>query len=154
LARTGKPRQSKEYAPDIAERICELLALGHSLRKVCVMTGMDEVTVRGWAVFDENGFGAHYARARLIAYHKMADELIEIAENPGTTEIKTYGGKRARTLESRVVKEADDRSKRILDAKKWIVSRMLPKIYGPKVGIDPETDTSDVVVVGGLGPDA
>jgi hypothetical protein len=153
LARTGRPRASKDYAEGVGDRICELLSEGVSLNKACAQLGMHEATVRKWAVFDENGFGTKYARARMIAYHKMADELSELAHNPGKTEIRTYGGKRARTLESRVVREATERSKHIVDTHKWIVSRLLPKIYGPKVGIDPETDSSDVNVLGGLPPD-
>ena len=38
-------------------------------------------TVRLWVLDDLNGFAEQYARARLVGYHRMPDELIEIADD-------------------------------------------------------------------------
>ena len=54
-------------------------------------------------------------RAREIGYHKMADDLLDIADNE-----ETEPGKVAR-----------DRLR--TDKRQWLLSKALPKIYGDKI---------------------
>jgi len=55
------------YSDELAERICDLLSVGHSLRKICERKGMPERrTVLRWlAQHDE--FRHQYARARIAS---------------------------------------------------------------------------------------
>jgi len=110
-AKRGRP---SKYTKQLTRRICERLAAGETLRAICRDKGMPaESTVRAWAMDDVNGFSAQYARAREIGYHSMFDDIIEIADNPD--------GDPAR-----------DRLR--FDARRWFLSKALPKIYGDKPG--------------------
>jgi hypothetical protein len=64
---------------------------------------------------DVEGFAAQYARARLVGYHTMADDLVEIADNPATDAV------------------AVNRDRLKVDTRKWLLSKALPKIYGDKL---------------------
>lgn len=106
----GRP---SEFTPELARRICDLLATGMTLRAVCRDEDMPpESTVRLWVLDDRGGFAAQYAKAREVGYQCMADETLEIADMSGL----------------------DPADKRIrFDARRWLLSKALPKIYGDKV---------------------
>lgn len=114
--------------------ICKGLAEGMTLRQVCKSDDMPpESTVRGWALNDVGGFAAHYARAREIGYHAMADELVEISDDGSNDYIE-------REIEAgRMVTEYNGehvaRSRLRVDSRKWLLSKALPKIYGDKVAL-------------------
>ena len=68
---------------DIAAKvplICEMMAEGNSLRKVCRELGLKESSVRYWLQKDGESF-AHSARARELGCDALADECIEIADD-------------------------------------------------------------------------
>lgn len=128
---TAKPRgRPTEFTPELARKICELLAEGKGLRQVCTEEGMPaESTVRSWAIDDVQGFGAQYTRAREIGYLGLGDEILDIADTPmvGSRSVSKPSG-----LE---ITEGDMIEHRRLqvDARKWVLSKMLPKIYGDKL---------------------
>ena len=69
---------------DIAAKvplICEMMAEGKSLRQCCRELDLKESSVRYWLNKDEESF-AHSARARELGCDALADECIEIADNP------------------------------------------------------------------------
>ena len=69
---------------DIAAKvplICEMMAEGKSLRASCRELGLNEASVRYWLNKDEASF-AHSARARELGCDALADECLEIADNP------------------------------------------------------------------------
>jgi hypothetical protein len=136
LPRAYKKRESKVYSPEVAETLCDILAMGHTLSEACRRVKWHEATVRRWVVFDiYPDFTTNYGRARLVAYHKMADELVAKAENPGWTETRIYEG---RKLVRRVRSEATDRARLVADKKQWLLSKALPKVYGRDIGKDDE----------------
>jgi hypothetical protein len=104
------------FSLELADRLCERLADGETLRAICRDEGMpDERTVRRWALDDLEGFAGHYARAREIGYQGMADDLTEIAD----------------------AKDGDPARDRLrVDTRKWLLSKALPKIYGDKQQIE------------------
>ena len=119
-----------------ADAVCELLADGKSLRAACEELGVKRTTIHDWAR-DVKEFSDQYARAREIGYKLLADQILEIADTPllgVETKIKDDG--------SREVTEGDMLGHRKLqvDSRKWMLSKMLPKIYGDKleIGSDPE----------------
>ena len=104
------------YTPELAHEICRRLTEGETLRVICQADDMpSESTVRLWVLDDVEGFAAHYARARLVGYHTMADELIEISDNPAAD------------------KDVVQRDRLRVDTRKWLLSKALPKIYGDKL---------------------
>lgn len=64
------------------ETICNALAEGKSLRAIAKEIGKAESTIRYWLARDEEAF-AHSARAKELGCDALADECLEIADNPG-----------------------------------------------------------------------
>ena len=131
MSERGRP---SAYTPEVAARICEELAAGRTLRDVCSEEGMPaESTVRAWALEDREGFSAHYARAREIGYHSMADEMMEIADDARNDWMERRGEEDAGW---QVNGEHIQRSRLRVDTRKWMLSKALPKLYGEKQEID------------------
>lgn len=100
------------YTPELADEICRRLAEGESLNKICQTPDFpDESTIRLWALKNHEGFYPKYAQARELQAQKWADDCITIADTA----------------------EKADLARLQVDTRKWIVSKMLPKVYGDKV---------------------
>jgi hypothetical protein len=119
------------YTDEIAEEICSRLAKGESLNSICNDEHMPaESTVRLWALEDAHGFTAKYARARELGYLRLADELVDISDD-GRNDWMTI--RRGKDKVEVVNREAVERSKLRVETRKWILAKMLPKVYGDKV---------------------
>ena len=107
-----------KYTPELAEKIVEGISEGRSLRAICAQEGMPSTsTVLSWLEdADKKEFAEQYAHARAKAYKMLADEILEDASPKS---------------EDSAVLVARDRL--LVDTKKWMLSKMLPKIYGDKV---------------------
>jgi hypothetical protein len=129
------------YSDALADQICARLEQGESLNAICKDDGMpDERTVRGWARDDYKGFFPKYARAREIGYLKVADELLEIADDARNDWMdKHIRGETIRVIDDECVK----RSQLRVETRKWLLSKMLPKVYGDKL----QTEHSGSVAV-------
>ncbi len=97
------------------DTICARITDGMSLRAAC---DFDDVptreTIRLWLESDDGELVAQYERAREEQADHYADEIIEIADN----------------------QDIEPNSRRIMvDARKWIASRLKPKVYGDKLAI-------------------
>lgn len=128
------PGRPSKYTDEIAKEICRRIADGESLRAICRDQGMPhEATVRGWALIPEHPFFTQYAQAREVAYHSMADELLEIADDGSNDWMQ-------RTDPSNegwdINGEHMQRSRLRVDTRKWMLSKMLPKIYGERQQVD------------------
>jgi hypothetical protein len=131
------------YSPEIAAEICDRLAQGQSLRAVCEDLHMpSERAVRFWVLDDLNGFASQYARARAVGYERMAEEILAISDTPL---IGTKSVSKATRLE---ITEGDMIEHRRLqvDTRKWMLAKMLPKIYGDKQQVE-HSGQVDVVSV-------
>lgn len=125
----GRPTS---YTVEVAAEICARLAEGKSLREVCRADDMPaESTVRLWALEDREGFSAQYARAREIGYQSMADELMEIADD-GRNDWQLRMGEDGEGIPV-LNSEHVQRSRLRVDTRKWMLSKVLPKLYGDKV---------------------
>lgn len=127
MAERGRPSL---YTDELAQRICERLAAGESLLSICESDPdmPAESTVRLWALDDREGFSARYARAREIGYLHMGDELLTIADTPqeGITVTEKATGTETRTG------DMIEHRKLQVDTRKWMLARMLPKVFGDK----------------------
>lgn len=61
--------------------ICNLMASGKSLRAACREMGLNESSVRYWLNKDEDAF-AHSARARELGCDALADQCLDISDDP------------------------------------------------------------------------
>jgi len=131
---SGRGRPSL-YTEEIADEICRRLEAGESLNAICGDAHMpSERTVRDWDREDRNGFSPKYASAREAGYLKLADELIDIADNGSNDWMKRQrdDGSTELVLDHEHV----TRSRLRVDTRKWVLSKMLPKVFGEHLQID------------------
>lgn len=128
---SGKRGRPSRYAQEIGEIICDRLMDGETLRQICRDEDMpDERTVRRWAANPEHPFSPHYTRAREIGYMRMVDELLEIADDGSNDWMKREG----KDNEPGYVANGEhvQRSRLRVDTRKWVLAKMLPKVFGEK----------------------
>ena len=130
----GRP---SSYTDAKAELICERIASGETLVAVCRDADMPtERTVYNWLDKNENFF-RDYERARERQAERWAAEIVELADS---------------VLGERDSSPAVHAARLAVDARKWVVSRLLPKKYGDRVGVESSGNIT-VRVVQGLGDD-
>lgn len=99
------------FSQEVADKVCDRLAQGDSLRKAAASVGLTHRTILNW-VNSNAAFATQYARAREEGYTLLAEDLMDVADDP---EIPS------------------DQKRIMVDTRKWKLSKMLPKIYGDKV---------------------
>ena len=105
----GRP---STFSKTLARKICERLAAGESLRKICKDDNMPhESTVRSWVVDNYQGFSTQYARSRNMGLDCRADGILEIANGKGDVQ----------------------RDRLRFDAERWYLSKLAPKKYGDRL---------------------
>lgn len=126
----GKPKtkaaigRPTSFTQKVADAICEQLADGRSLRSICLDDGMPvKSTVFKWLIAHPS-FKDQYAHAREAQADTLADEIQDIADEKCKDMV------------------AVQRNKMRLDARKWLASKMKPKVYGDKV--EPEGGNADM----------
>lgn len=123
--RIGRP---SDYSQDMADRICERIADGESLRAICLDEDMPaKSTVFRWLGI-EKSFSDQYARAREEQAEAFADEMVAIADERETI-VKDEGGATVVAFDSTAVA----RNRLRIDARKWVASKLKPKKYGERV---------------------
>lgn len=125
------------YTPEVGQRICERLAGGETLIAICKDESLPgESTVRAWVVkqVDDDdplkAFQASYARARETQAMRWADEIVEISDDAardtylaGEDEIE------------RVNHEVLARSKLRVDTRKFLMGKVLPRVFGDSIAV-------------------
>ena len=112
------------YEPEIAERICDLIVEGKSLRTICQGDDMpDRKSIRRWVKTNPE-FATLFSEAKEDAADAFAEELIDIADEEVPLD------ERGR-LDAGVVQK--QRLK--VDTRKWIASKLKPKSYGDKLDV-------------------
>lgn len=95
-------------------RICQDIAEGKSLKKICEASDMpSRETVYVW-LSEDHTFSDNYVRAREEQADFYADEIVEIADN-------TKDAAKARVQ---------------IEARKWKASKLQPKKYGDKLDLN------------------
>jgi hypothetical protein len=125
-------KNSVKFSQELFDEICERIANGESLRKICKDDKMPNLTsVWKWLNNNEE-LSKQYARAKEEQAELFADEITEIsdAEMP-----KDAFGK----IDAAAVNQA--RLK--IDSRKWIASKLKPKKFGDYTKVQAEIkDTS------------
>jgi hypothetical protein len=123
------------YTDVVAEEICTRMAAGESLNKICKDNHLPtESCVRAWALDDREGFYAKYARARAIRAEAMAEEILDISDDSSQDVTFDDNGN------PRQNNEFAARSKLRVDTRKWILSKVLPKVYGDRTVLAGDKD--------------
>lgn len=112
----GRPT---DYTLDAADRICEGIAKGRSLVRICEEEGMPTPrTVYSW-LRTKDEFLQNYTRAKEDQADYLAENTLEVSDDM----------------------DIDPQHKRIMvDTRKWLASKFKPKKYGEKIAVsgDPE----------------
>lgn len=109
------------FDPALAAGVCELLSLGASLRQACGELGVNESTVRLWAK-THSEFAAQYAQATLERAAAQAESVQE-----------DYEAEPERGPDGKIDPGWVALQRLKIDTKKWMASKMLPKVYGDKI---------------------
>lgn len=123
------------YTEEIANKILDRIASEPtSLKVICKEEGMPSAsTVYKWLV-ENKSFSDKYARAKIDQAEILADEIIDIADDSsGDDEIRYTAEGEPYRVEN---KEWVNRSKIRIDARKWKLSKLLPKKYGDRQIVD------------------
>ena len=109
---TVKVGRPSTYSEKMSLAICSRLAMGESLRKICVDKDMPcWKTIFNW-INTKPEFLQQYERAKEQGCEAMAEEMIDIAEDE-TKEVQ--------------------RSRLMVDTRKWYLSKIKAKKYGEKI---------------------
>jgi hypothetical protein len=124
---TSDRLMAKKYSHALCDRLCASLAQGKSLRQAAQEEGVAASTVLEWAGRYKQ-FGEQYTRAREIGYALLAEEIIEISDD-AAHDTQVVGEREV------VNTEFVARSRLRVDSRKWILAKMLPKVYGEKLDL-------------------
>lgn len=120
------------YSQEIAEQVCELIASGLSLRSIGKIDGMPAPsTVLSWCL-QHREFMEQYAQARKLQAMLIADEVLDIADDStNDTQIDDEGNEI-------VNHDHISRARLRVDTRKWYLSKVFPKVFGPQAPNPPE----------------
>ncbi len=114
------------YSDALAERICERMAAGESLTRMCGADGIPDLkTIWRWMRANE-AFAQRCARARVDRADTLLEEMADIE---------------ADTLDGKIDPHA---ARAVLSSKQWRASKMSPTRYGDRLAVDAH-HTHDVV---------
>lgn len=109
-------RPPLHLSPALRARICRGVALGNSLRKVLKGKGMPSMSKLMETLAGDSVFAQQYARARKQGIELHIDGLVDLAD--------TADADNAHAVRLKV------------DVRKWIASKLVPKVYGERVEDD------------------
>jgi hypothetical protein len=136
-------RRPVEYSEELASQICGMIASGISLKRISQIPGMpSRSAILQWIV--ENRFPSlteRYRRARAVWLEGLADDLLDLADAPYKRLIETRVTKNGSTVTREVIDYEAVRARALqIDARKWLLSKLLPKVYGDFVHLYQETE--------------
>lgn len=161
-------KRNVEPSKDIWLEICDRITQGESLRQVLESDVVRLPTIQTffrWADASTDaeeghvlfGLSEHYARAILTRAAVQGDQVVEIAENPWTTDWETRVGTALSAGENKLVavymRAMLQHAQMRIDARKWHSARMDPKRWhlnsDSGKAVDPK-DEETVNIIGGL----
>lgn len=137
MAKKGRP---EIWDPLWADKICERLANGDSLRTVCKdpqMPGM--TTVFKW-LREHDEFAKQYARATEERAEAFAEDILVDAENAPNVVLGIDKSDNARVNAVKIK----------IDTKKWLMAKMKPKKYGEKLDLTSDGKALPQPIYGGV----
>lgn len=130
------PRKNEGRPPiftkELADKVCERIAEGKSMRTVCAPEDMPSIsTVFKW-LRENPEFAQQYARATEERTEAMSEDILDIADDGSNDLMTIQKGNMSYEVEN---KEVTNRSRLRVDTRKWLMSKMKPKKYGDRVDV-------------------
>jgi hypothetical protein len=124
----GRPTKLTEA---VRAEILDRIAMGETLREICRDAHMPNRLAVFRRVRDDIEFRDQYVRAKEFQLEVMEDDLIDIADN-GTNDWIERRKQNGEVIGYIVNGEHIQRSRTRIDARKWVMSKRLPKKYGDR----------------------
>lgn len=146
--RVGRP---SNYSHDIAVAVCEHIANGMTLAQISKLPGMPRMhLIFRWLANDQQ-FRQIYDRAQIERAEKLADEILDIADNGANDWMDNNDPKNPGY---KFNQEHWQRSKLRVETRKWIASKMLPKKYGDHSSFEISGTTRQVTEIVLVAPES
>lgn len=128
----------------LGEDICNLICERYSLKQIEEKGDKypNKSTILRWNTQDGEiykWFQDLYARALIIRAHAWAEEILDISDD-GTNDWIERQAKNGKTYKA-IDNEAVQRSRLRVDSRKFLLAKMLPKLYGDKAVNTPKEDS-------------
>ena len=126
---TAKRGRPTDYTSELAVEICQAIACSsQGLRKLCQQHEHWPCpdTVYSW-LMKHTEFSEQYAIAKQVQVEVLVDEILEIADDVTKDTIVNDKGKAVCNS------EWINRSRLRVDSRKWIASKLVPKVYGERL---------------------
>ncbi len=121
-----KPGRPSTYSEALVDVICERIAAGESLRRICDDNGMPNITtVIRWLTVHEE-FATKYARAREQQAGTFVDQMYDLASSEPERHPITGA------LDPASVTHIRNR----IATMQWLAAKLAPKKYGDKVDVN------------------
>lgn len=142
---------AKQYSQELADEICERMALGETLTAIVKDEHMpEEKSVYRWRQRRPD-FGQAYVRARVDQMHAWSDEIISLADDAeGDFRIKVdLNSPELERIEKdgfirfRYTKRQVSRVALMIDTRKWLMSRIAPEDFGDKLQLNATVSYED-----------
>ncbi len=135
------PKATRD-AISFVDEICARVSGGETLNSVCADLRdygcPASNTFRLWVTKDEpKGIAGQYARAREMQWEHWGDQILDESQNDRIGEVTETDASGAIIKVKRG--DATERARLAIDAKKWLLSKLVPKKYGDKVAVDQNT---------------
>jgi|TARA_R110000822_G_scaffold15457_13_gene53382 hypothetical protein len=108
----------------IADKVCALMQTGIPCGKACAKVGIPKTTFLGWTK-GTGGIPDQYAHAQEAMIHSIAEQIMAISDETPVTIVDQNGI-------SRYDSAAVQHQRLQVDSRKWLLSKMMPKVYGDK----------------------
>lgn len=138
MKKNGRPTI---FNQELADKICGRIAEGESLRRICKDKEMPVMsTILLW-IIDGNhkAFSEQYAQARSVQAEKLFEELLEIADESFEAIVGNDKSDNARVQAKKLM----------IDARKWYLSKVLPKKFGDKLDLTSDGKALPTPIYGG-----
>jgi len=137
------------YTEQLGNAICNKIVNSTiGLKHICALPeiNVDYSTVRGWISNKSHPFSDLYTRAKTLQIDTLAEEMLDIADD-GSNDLMTIVKNDVEYEQED--KEVTSRSKLRVETRKWLLSKLAPKVYGDKLlmGNDPDNPFPELKVV-------
>lgn len=126
------------YSDELAEKICERMCLGEAPTQICKDPTMPSYpTVIRWSLSEDPKYAVFqvmFDEAKKIMWMYHADQMLDVSDDSVNDYIERYN-KFTEEMERVVDPENIQRAKLRVDTRKWLLSKMLPHLYGDKVDV-------------------
>ena len=108
----------------LVDKVCTMMSSGVPCGKSCFRAGVPKSTFLGW-VKPDGSLADQYAQAREAMIHAIAEEVLQISDAEPISIVDQHGI-------SRYDSAAVQHQRLRVDSRKWLLSKMMPKVYGDK----------------------